>query len=493
MFYYKKRLGITAFFLAIFSLLLFTPASSAVAEKGTGDGSLLREKWTGDYDGMVKENLIRVLVPYSKTFYFLDGATQRGFTYESVKLFEEFINKRLKKGSVKVKLFIIPTPRDRLLPDLVAGYGDIAAGNLTITRERLQQIDFADPVAAGVDEIIVTSSKGPQLKNVFDLAGREVFVRKSSSYYSSLQNLNKMLKDTGKRPVTIVEVDEYLEDEDLLEMVNADLIPMIVTDSHKGKFWAQIFDSITLHPDIKVNTNGRIAWAIRKDSPRLKDEINAFVKTHKKGTLHFNIFFKRYLQNSKYIKNALSDKDMKRFNNTLDFFRKYGDQYDFDWLMLAALAYQESGLDQSKRSHVGAIGIMQVMPNTAADRNVGIKNIEKLENNIHAGTKYLRFMADRYFADHKMDKKNRWLFAFASYNAGPARVAKLRKEARQQGFNPDIWFNNVELIAAKRIGRETVQYVSNIYKYYVAYQMIVKKMQMKKAGKSALKKEVQSK
>ena len=145
--------------------------------------------------------------------------------------------------------------------------------------------------------------------------------------------------------------------------------------------------------------------------------------------------------------------------------------------MLAALGYQESQLNQNLKSDAGAVGVMQILPSTAKDKNVGIPNISELDPNIHAGTKYLRFMTDYYFAeDPGLDRFNRTLFAFASYNAGPARVAKLREEAAQMGLDPNKWFRNVEVVAAKRIGRETVQYVSNIFKYYVAYKLLEDKM-----------------
>jgi membrane-bound lytic murein transglycosylase MltF len=277
--------------------------------------------------------------------------------------------------------------------------------------------------------------------------------------------------------------DEYLEDEDLLEMMNARLIPMIVIDSHKGKFWSQIFKDLTLHPDIKVRTNGQIAWAIRKNSPELKAMINSFLKTHRKGTLMGNILFKRYLENTKWVRNSLNDADLERFKEAIEFFQKYSNQYGFDWLMIAALAYQESRIDQSKRSQAGAIGVMQLLPTTAADSNVNVAKIEEMENNIHAGVKYLRFMRDRYFEKEQMNDLNKMLFSFASYNAGPAKVSQLRRQARKAGLDPNVWFRNVEIIAAKRIGRETVQYVSNIYKYYVAYRLMKDKLESKEEVK----------
>jgi len=440
----------------------------------------VNQKWTGDFEQMVDNRIIRVLIPYSKTFYFLDKAAQKGATYELVKEFEKSVNKQLKTRHLTVQVIFIPTSRDRLISGLAEGFGDIAAGNLTITDKRMQQVDFSDPIATGVNEILVTGPESSPVKDILDLSGQEIHVRKSSSYYESLKRLNKTLSKTGKPEIKIIEANEHLEDEDLLEMLNAGLIPMMVIDSHKGKFWAQIFENITLHPDITFRKNAKIAWAVQKNTPEFKKVINAFVKTNKKGTLMGNILFNRYLKSTKYVKNNLADKDRERFEKTIQFFRKYADMYDFDWLLLAALAYQESTIDQSKRSHVGAIGVMQVMPATAKDKNVNIPDIEEIESNIHAGTKYLNFMMNRYFTDPAIDRLNRALLTFASYNAGPARVSKLRKEAKTMNLDPNVWFKNVEVVAAKRIGRETVQYVNNIFKYYIAYTFIADQMEKKK-------------
>ncbi|MBT8367548.1 MAG: transglycosylase SLT domain-containing protein, partial [Deltaproteobacteria bacterium] len=319
----------------------------------------------------------------------------------------------------------------------------------------------------------------PPVVSVDDLAGKEIHVRQSSSYYESLVQLNGSFKTAGKKPLKLMLADENFEDEDLLEMVNAGLIPMIVMDNHKARFWQQIFDQITVQPDIAVRTAGEIAWAFRKNSPLLQALVNEFVKDHKKGTLMGNMLLKRYLRNTKYVKNAVSEQELKKFESMVKIFRTYADQYNFDYLMIAAQAYQESGLDHSKRSKAGAIGVMQVLPSTAADPNVGIADIEKLEPNIHAGTKYLRFIINRYFKDPSMDDVNRMLFAFAAYNAGPARINGLRKKAAKMGLDPNVWFNNAEIAAATTIGRETVQYVSNIYKYYIAYRMIADQMEAK--------------
>jgi membrane-bound lytic murein transglycosylase MltF len=471
----------SALFLS-FTALLFAGIFSIQASALESDLGMAKQ-WVGDFDGMAERHLIRALVPPSKTFYFLDGADQRGLTYELLKEFETYLNTELKRKTLKIKVVVIPTKRDRLLPALVEGLGDIAAGNLTITSARLKQVDFSAPHLSGVDEIIITGPSAPPIKTLDDLSAKEIHVRKSSSYHESLIQLNAQFKKFGKPPIKIVPADEYLEDEDLLEMMNVGIIPMIVIDSHKAKFWAQVFQDLRLHPDIKLRSGGQIAWAVRKNSPALQNVMNRFIKSHQKGTLKGNILYKRYLQNTKWVRNALVEKEFERFKGAVDFFKRYSQQYNFDWLMIAALAYQESGIDQTKRSSAGAVGVMQLLPTTAADQNVNIPQIDVMEHNIHAGVKYLRFLHDRYFKNEPMDALDKMLFTFASYNAGPGRVIKLRREAQQSGFDPNIWFRNVEIIAARRIGRETVQYVSNIYKYYIAYRFIVNEFSRKKEKK----------
>jgi membrane-bound lytic murein transglycosylase MltF len=436
----------------------------------------LKEPWTGDLDGMVERGFIRALVTYSKTNYFFDGANQRGITYEALREFEELLNQRLGRRMLKVDIIIIPVRRDELFPALVSGLGDIAAANLTITPERLEQVDFSDPFAQEISEVIVTGPGGPTLGSLDELAGQEIHVRPSSSYWASLEALSSQLESRGLDPVKVVPAEGFLEDEDLLEMVNIGVLPMIVVDSHKVAFWAQVFDDIVVHDELRVRSGGEIAWALRKGCPQLTAEVNAFVKGHKKGTLFGNVLLKRYFQENTWAKNPFVEEHRKRFDAMADLFRRFGDEYDFDYLLLAALAYQESQLDQSKRSHAGAVGVMQMLPTTAADPNVGIPDITVLENNIHAGAKYLRFLRDRYFSDPEIGRVDQALFSFAAYNAGPARINRLRNQARDAGLDPNRWFNNVEIVVARKVGREPIQYVSNITKYYVAYRMIAEQL-----------------
>jgi membrane-bound lytic murein transglycosylase MltF len=473
-----------AWLLAFFILSAAAPAFSqqSAAQKApredlTIDPTAMMQPWKGDLDGMIERGVIRVLTVYSKTFYFLDKGVQRGATYDAFRVFEDDLNKKLAKQQklkhkhLKVKVVLIPVARGNLLPALVDGKGDIAASNLTITPDRQKLVDFSVPVYANVSEVLVSGPASPAVKSVDDLSGKEVFVRKSSSYYESLAALNQRLAAEKKPAVVIKPAPEELEDEDLIEMVNAGLIPLIVVDKHKADFWKQVFPKINVHGDVAVRTGGDIAWAIRKGSPQLKAAIDDFVTRNAQGTAVGNTILKRYLKSAKYVKDAASEAERKKFLALIDYFRKYGDRYDVDWLLMAAQGYQESQLNQNAKSHVGAIGVMQIMPATGKELNVG--DIREVEPNINGGIKYMRWMIDNYYGKEPMTKLDKALFAFASYNAGAGRISQLRREAAKRGLDPNVWFHNVEYVAADKIGAETVTYVSNIYKYYIAYSLMI--------------------
>jgi membrane-bound lytic murein transglycosylase MltF len=431
------------------------------------------DTWIGDLDGMRKRKSIRMLVPYSKTFYFIDkGGKQFGATYDAARAFEEWLNKQDKAKTLQTTVVFIPVPRDRLLAGLLDGTGDIAAGNLTITEERSKLVQFGNPLAKNIREVLVTGPSAPQIGSLGDLGGKEIFLRPSSSYHEHLLALNQSRIAEGKEPITISPLDEELEDEDAMEMVNAGLLPWTVVDEHKAKIWLPVYTSMIVRSDIAIHEGGEIAWAMRKDSPLLRDAVNKFADSHKIGTTFGNILKKRYLGGQSPARRATSQEELQKFEQLVVLFKQYGEQYDFDALMIAAQGYQESKLNQSARSPRGAVGIMQLLPTTAADPAVGIMGIENdPDRNIHAGVKYMRLLVDKYLDDPALDDKNRTLMAFAAYNAGPGNLRKFRKLAASSGLDPNIWFGNVEHAAAEIVGRETVQYVANIYKYYVAYRL----------------------
>jgi len=478
---------------AALGALLFALAPIALAQQAAKAPGAPRalptevKAWKGDFDGMVERRHIRVLVPYSRTLYYNDRGRERGITADLVRDFEQYINKKHAKalGKRPITVFMIPTTRDELLQDVADGLGDIAAGNLTVTEARRKVVDFV--VAADqkpVSELIVTGPKSPAITSADDLAGKTVHVRKASSYYESLVALNARLRKESKAPATLVLVPDALEDEDMLEMLNAGLLEAIVVDDWKARIWAQVLPKIKMNEQATVRTGGMVGWAIRKDSPKLQEIMNEFIANFIKKQNLLEARKKQYYGRVGQLKDPTRSADWKRFEQTLALFRKYGEKYGFDPLMLTAQGYQESQLVQNAKSHVGAIGVMQIMPATGAELKVG--DITVIEPNIHAGAKYMDQLMTRYFQDAKFDETNRSLFAFASYNAGPGNISRMRKETEKRGLDPDKWFNNVELVTAEKIGIETTTYVRNIYKYYAAYRLMLDVHETQKKAREQL-------
>ena len=473
------------------------PASSSGAPPASsgGNGSssgqeeseklgVISKKWTGDLDGMIQRRQIRVLTVNSKTNYFVDKGTQRGVTFEAFRQFEEDLNKELNKKNVGVHVVFKTVAHDDLIPALLDGRGDIAVGQKLITESRLEQVDFTNPTRSNVSSVVVTGPGAPPIKGVKDLAGHELYLRPSGVSSKEVEKFNAMLAKDGLPPVKIMAAPEVLADEDILEMVNAGLAKITVAHDYVADFWKQIFPNIVVHKDVAVKSDGKTAFMIRKNSPQLMAELNAFIARYPEGSLQRNVLLQKYLKNTKYAKPAASKQEMAKFEKVVEFLRKYSGEAGLDYLLMGAQAYQESGLDQNKKSHVGAIGVMQVMPATGKDLKVG--DITELEPNVHAGVKYIRFMMDQYYAKEPMDELNKGLFTFASYNAGPGRIKQLRERAAQRGLDPNKWFNNVEVIASESIGRETVQYVSNIYKYYLAYKMATEQREKREKAKKGI-------
>jgi membrane-bound lytic murein transglycosylase MltF len=443
-----------------------------------GDG------FTGDFDAMVARRLVRVGVTFNRTFYFVDKGQQRGIAYEMGKAFEDELNKT-RAIDKKVHVYFVPLPRDLLASALKNGKVDLVVAQVTVRPELQAVVDFSDPTRRNVSEVIVTGPGAPPIASLDDLAGQRVYARPNSSYHASLVALNGKLKASGKPPVEIAEVPANLEDDDLLEMANAGLTRIVVVDDYLAEFWKQIFTNLTVHESVVLRSGAELAVAFRKGSPQLARQLNSFIARFGLGNAYGNILEKRYLVSTDYTKQATSEAERKKFVATADLFRKYGQQYDIPYLLMAAQGYQESQLNQEARSRVGAVGMMQIMPATGRDMQVG--DIRQVDANVHAGVKYVRFMLDRYYKDEPMDQLNKLLFTFASYNAGPGRLRQLRAEAQARGLDPNIWFGNVEQIASERIGRETVTYVSNIYKYYVAYELLAAERERSNATKAAFK------
>ena len=432
----------------------------------------------GDLDEILSERSLRVLVVNDNANFYLHEGRQDGLYVGLMHEFERRLNQRYYPGQkLKLNLVFLPVRHDQVLPMLNAGKGDLVLANLSPTAERRQLVDFSIPDMTGLQEWLVSSDRTAPIQKLTDLSGKHVWVRKSSSYYESLQTLNDMLVSLHLEPVHIEQADELLQDGDLLQMVDAGEIPFTLVDSHHAKLWSRVFSRLRFHEQIPLRTQGETAWAFRKDSPRLAAEVNDFLRDYRHGTRKGDPIYRRYLQLAPgFAKRFLRDSSeqmgwsVDRYQRYAPLFQRYAERYQLDWMMLLAQAYQESTLNQGARSRQGALGVMQVLPSTAREPYINVRNISSLENNVHAGTKYMRYMMDNYFDDAELDDKNRVLFTLAAYNAGPNRIAQYRKEAARRGLDGNVWFGNVERVAASKVGAETVQYVKNVSSRYIAYR-----------------------
>jgi membrane-bound lytic murein transglycosylase MltF len=431
------------------------------------------ERRTGDLDGMIERHEIRVLVVPSRSGFFYDKGHPQGISYEAFNNFQQFANEKLKTGRLKINVTFIPMRPEQLERALLEGVGDVIGYPIIMTPEREKKVLFTIPVYSNVKQVLVTGPKTPRITSLDDLSGKEVYVNPLTVYYESLQNLSKSFQKAGRPPILVKPADSNLTDEDLLEMVNSGLLPATVTISIRADFWSKVFPNLTLHPNIVLKDEGQMAFVTRNDSPKLKKLLDEFIEGRKFGTSFGNTLVRRYLQNTKWVKDSTSTEEMKKFQAYVTYFKRYAAKYNFDYLMLVAQGYQESLLDQSRKNPSGAVGIMQVIPKYAAAPPISVPNVDDAENNVHAGAKMLRNIADTYFKDDKLDPLNKTLMVFAAYNAGPNRIVRLRKVAASEGLDPDKWFGNVELAVAQGVGQETVQYVNNIYKYYVAYKLVL--------------------
>ena len=430
------------------------------------------EKQTGDLDEMLKRKAVRVLVVNSKAFYGIEKGKKTGIYNDAIIALEKQINKNYPNANkhIKTKLIPIPVIREMLIPALNAGYGDVALADNTITKRREEQIAFSDPFASGINEILVTNSSMEGINAFEDLSGKEVYVKPSMSYLDSLLQVSETLVQKGLDPILIRALPEALESEDILELVNDGLIGITIMDDYKAKMWSTVYEKLTLHEDITFREDAQLAVMVRKNNPLLLKELNDFIKTKRVGNAFAKVATEKYFKSKRYKKLSKSGISKRKFLSLRKTFQKYAEQYELDPLMLMAQAYQESQFKEKARSPVGARGIMQLMPATAREMNVG--SIYNTDANIHAGIKYHKKLQEQYFNDEDIAKEDRSLFIFAGYNAGPNRINRFRKIAKARGLNPNKWFGNVEVIAAEKIGRETVQYIQNIYNYYVAYTMM---------------------
>ncbi len=462
---------------ALFAALFAFPglAHSAAAQSEGGGAAEVEaviyrttEKDTSDLGP--KKRAIRVLVHFSRTKFFVASGVPRGFEHDFMKEFESFYNKHRKRGEVRIPVIFIPVAFDQLLPMLRQGRGDVAAGLLTITEARKKRVQFTLPYVRNVAEVVVTHAGAPPIRSIEDLGGRKVHVLRGSSFAERLRALNRRLWRSAKPRVKIVEMPSGTSTEDLLEMVNAGMFSFAMADDYMAKLWAEVLPKLRVL-NVRLSEGNEIAWAVRFNNPRLLQALNEFIeKNSERVSREAAELHRRYFRDAAFLKNNLDPDVVGRKKHLAPYFKQASKEHGFDWLFLLAQGFQESRLNQSVRSRAGAVGVMQLLPSTG--KAMGYPDIKSsAEANIAAGAKYMRFLINRYFNEPDIPEVARFDFALAAYNAGPTRVDYLRRLAARRGLDPNLWLNNVERVALEKVGRQPVQYVSNIHRYYTAYRL----------------------
>lgn len=463
-------------FVGVLLLVVGASAAQAAAPTDTSHHQVIldpiREPFTGDLPQLRERRMLRVLVSFSRTGFFVDHGRPRGFEYELVREYERFVNRGIEDRRERLQVVFVPMPHDRLLQALEDGHGDVVAAGLKVTPERNRRVAFTVPYIRDARSVVVLhKSVSDRIETLDDLAGRRVHVPPGTSYEYGLTDLSLRMMRNGKAPIRTVRTDRSLFNEDVLALVDAGIIPITVVDRHVAEVWAAALPNLVVRDDLVVSDRGRMAWAVRKGNPELRDSLDAFMRANGRGSLIGNVLFNRYYVHNRWIKNPISIEKQAKLKPLIELFQKYGNRYHFDWLALAAQAYQESRFEHERVSSAGAVGIMQVRPTTAADRRVAIRDIDQLEANIHAGVKYLAWLRKRYYSSPDIDPKAQVNFTWAAYNAGPTKINRLRRQAARMGLDPNRWFGHVEQVAAREIGPETVDYVANINNYYVSYRL----------------------
>lgn len=433
--------------------------------------SRIREPHVDDLPDMLRRRTIRVLTTYAPSTYFISYGQSYGFEYRLLKDYETHLNRRPVYGKLPTVIEFIPIPENLLISSLKAGIGDIVAAGTRITPESSSEADFTIPYLSSVSEVLVSHAKTSPINRIDDLSNRKIHVQSGWESSKTLRRINSRLLIKNLPPLQMIETNTILSSEDILELINTGIIELSIAESHISHIWAETLPDITIHELPEISAHTPIAWMVRKNNPELKASLNRFLLKRRRGSHFGNIYYRQYFKQTKWINHPLAPTDHAKFSRYVPLFRKYGARYSFDWMLLAAVAYQESEMNHNRQSPSGAVGLMQVMPTTASDTSIGIRDINTPENNVHAGAKYLALLRDVYFADPAIRPHDRIDLILASYNAGPNRIQQCRRLAAKLGLDPNKWFNNTEVAAMRLIGTETVRYVSNINKYYLAYSL----------------------
>lgn len=425
------------------------------------------------YAEMRAQGEVRMAVSYDRSIYVDAKGQKLGASPEIVKTLGDFLSAKYKR---KISVNLVPTMPGKLLEAVDAGHADFAMGYVDEYTKKLDPERYLIyPHPRHEKHVLVSGPTATPVDNLSELSGDMVCLGRQTET-PVFDELNKALQKSGQKGIHVYKDHLVLDDEDLLQMLNDGLLPYVFVAEWKAKLWAPLLKNIRINQETAVVGATTEGLVIQRENQALGDDILEYVVSPYMESALNKYRNGDFKYRERALKNPANPVEWNRYLGMKGYFDRYGAESRIEPLFVAALGFQETMLNQSLVSPMGAIGVMQLLPTTGASMKVG--NIRELEPNIHAGAKYMGSLLYGMSIDDDFPRFERALFAVAAYNAGPNNIKKVRELAAQMGFNPNKWFLNVEMVAARMIGLETFFYVRNVYKYYVTYDVRNKKMQL---------------
>ncbi|SDS44583.1 MltF family protein [Pseudomonas oryzae] len=403
---------------------------------------------------------LRVLVNQSRHSSGMVRGEAIGVEYHRLRAFEQYLNRTARDGR-EVRLRLIPLPKEQLLPALLRGEGDLVAPGELLPVRRGMAVRASAPIQHDVPLVVVARQGNRRYQRLEQLAGRSLALPAGSAAREALQRLNAGLKT----PIVADWQDPTLAVEDVLEMVQAGILPMTAVELPIAERWAKVMPKLRIDRHLVLAQKDDLSWYVHRAAPSLRAGIDLFLREYRPPADQDQVLQRVYRRLYK-VRQPLGPTERQRLERVRPTLMRHARAQSLDWLLLAALAFKESTLNPNARGAGGARGLLQVTP--AAARSVGVGNAASLDGNVQAGAKYLAMIRRRYFASSQLNERERMAFVLAAYNMGPQRVQSLRAEARRRGLDPNRWFFQVERLAAERIGMGVVSYVSSVNKYHLA-------------------------
>lgn len=439
-------------------------------------------RWEQDLEDIKEKGKITVLTDYSSTDYFIYRGQPMGFQYEMLQQLANHLSVRLE---VRVSRSL-----NESFAMLQNGEADLIAQNLTITKNRLQNVDFTVPLIQSRQVLVQRKPQEWQkmthdelesrlISNPLDLKGLTIYVMRGSAARPRLYNLSEEIGGE----ITVIEVDE--SPEQLINLVSEGEVPYTVTDEFTARVNGRYYPNVDISTPISLEQH--MAWAVRKGSTTLLQELNNWLSAFTQ-TPRFKAMYAKYFESNKSV--TIVESDFYAINSGKispydEYIRQYSKKLGWDWRLMASLIYQESRFKKNVTSWTGAWGLMQLMPSTA--KRFGVDTISTPREQIRAGSEFILWL-NKQFSDIS-DDSERIKFVLAAYNIGPGHITDARNLAKKNGADPNIWDGQVARFLLSKSspryyndpvvkfgfcrGTETYRYVSEVLERYEHYKNIV--------------------